>query len=239
MNHSLIGFDVRKSLTPKLYYYIYRKQKNKVRYRGFNIKYFDFFTYLILILRLEFSIVNITMPYKENMFTLCNYCTYSSYRSLSTNLAIRYRNVVVCFNTDRVGFRKLMSKIKISKRIEVLIVGLGGAFKNIFEVIKNYKNISNIYLLNRTKSKYLNLIKENIREFRNIKMIKLIINTIPTYIFEDIVATMDFNSLRKRYTIDINYQKENKLQGEFKGYLYGETMLYGQAIENLKVKKKI
>ncbi|MGX7589777.1 hypothetical protein [Candidatus Vidania fulgoroideorum] len=237
MTHILIGSNVSKSLTPKLYYYIYKKRKKKLEYRGFNTNISEIIRRMILVLKKKGSIINITIPYKVACFQLCNYCTYSSYKAESTNLLIKHNNIVICFNTDRIGFKKLISKVRFNRSIKILIVGTGGAFKNIFEIIEKKKDVKKIYLLNRSKHKYIKLLNNRIREFRKRINVNIIISTLPINIFEEKLQNIKIGNLKKIVTIDISYQKKNKFQQEFKNYLYGEIMLYGQAIENLKTKK--
>ncbi|MGX7458802.1 hypothetical protein [Candidatus Vidania fulgoroideorum] len=215
------------------------KQKKKMEYKGFNTNYDNSITKLIISIKRKNNIINITIPYKVTAFQLCNYCTYSSYKAGSTNLIIRYNSAILCFNTDRIGFKKLMLGIRFNKPIRILIIGTGGAFKNIFETIKKNKKIKKIYLLNRSKGKYLKLLNSRTREYKGNRKLKLIISTIPINIFERNIPNLNIRDLNSVTSIDISYQKKNIFQSSFKNYLYGETMLYGQAIENLKIKESL
>ncbi|MGX7585947.1 hypothetical protein ACWNYH_00655 [Candidatus Vidania fulgoroideorum] len=236
--HILIGGRINKSCSPKVYYQVYKLKKTPLIYKGISLNKKNLLNEIITILKINKAVINITIPYKELIKKKCNLCTLSSKKTGSINLIIRKKNTVTAYNTDISGFNFLLNKsVRIKKNIKVLIIGAGGAFKSLINQIKANKKIKSISLLNRTKSKYNSFLDSKTIYIKKQMLFNLIINTIPIYCFENFIKKEDLLS-NKTMVLDLSYQKKNLYESCFKKYIYGEKMLYKQAIENLKTKQK-
>lgn len=234
---SLIGFDVYRSFTPRIYDFLFKKTKKNLFYRGFSIKKCSkLYKLIILIFSKKCVLLNITIPFKELLFFLPNFVCKNSNFYNSINCIYIFKNCFVGFNTDGIGFIKdFNNRLFFKKPTNILVLGAGGAFKGIIKYIKkiNYKNI---YLKNRNSNKLISFLdkKKNIKKYFDNKF-DLIINTIPTQFLLNFLNINKFN-IKKCICYDISYfVSTKKIKKVFNIFFNGHGMLLKQALENFKI----
>ena len=95
---------------------------------------------------------NITVPYKENFFHMCNNISKQACSIGSLNLIYKKNNLIYGDNTDYIGFAKTYKKV-INKKIQsTLLIGAGGAARSVLKFL-NDQNVEHIDILARTKNK--------------------------------------------------------------------------------------
>lgn len=95
---------------------------------------------------------NITVPYKEAFFHMCNNVSKEAKSIGAINLVYKRRNKIYGDNTDYVGFAKTY-KLLIHNRINnILVIGAGGAAKSILKFLNDQK-IRNVDVIARTTNK--------------------------------------------------------------------------------------
>ena len=107
---------------------------------------------------------NVTVPYKENFFHMCNNISKQASSIGSLNLIYKKNNLIYGDNTDYIGFAKTYKKI-INKKIQsTLLIGAGGAARSVLKFLNDQK-IEHIDILARTKNKKRSL--SEIMKFEN------------------------------------------------------------------------
>ncbi|WP_458659073.1 hypothetical protein [Candidatus Vidania fulgoroideorum] len=233
MFFSLIGINVKNSLSPVIYKYFFLKSNSKINYKKISIPYKNI--YLIIYYLRKNIISNITIPYKKKLIKFCNYISKNSYYSNSLNLIILKKNSLYGYNTDGSGFLKNFTKINFLKPLKIFLIGTGGAGRSIFNLLKRKFIIEKIIIYNRTlinTKKFIKLF--NISKISRLytlnkkKKIKnyILINTIPEIYVKKIIKKLIF---KKCISYNINYKIHNSLDND------GVKMLYYQASESFKI----
>ncbi|UOQ27922.1 Shikimate dehydrogenase (NADP(+)) [Candidatus Vidania fulgoroideae] len=237
---SLIGKNVRKSLTNKIYDFLFKKSKQKLFFRGFSVRKNFLLKKILLILFKKNKLLNITIPYKEEAFFFANYICKNSSLFNSINCIFLYKNCTIGFNTDGIGFLKdFKKKFFIKKKPNILVLGMGGAFKGIINFIKKIKH-KNIFLDNRKKKKIIMFIKKEkyLKVYKNEKF-KILINTVPTQFLFNFIKNKKIPIKKKTLCYDIGYLNKTKVSYLTNFFFNGTGMLLFQAIENFKILLKI
>ncbi|CAL4323807.1 Shikimate dehydrogenase (NADP(+)) [Buchnera aphidicola (Chaitophorus populicola)] len=114
---------------------------------------------------------NITLPFKEKIYSFCNILTKRAKISGSVNTLKKiYTNDIIGDNTDGIGFlTDLISKSLIKKSDNILILGAGGAARGIIYPLLKFG--CKIYITNRTFEK-AQILSEEFKIFGYIKCIK-------------------------------------------------------------------
>ncbi|UOQ38066.1 Shikimate dehydrogenase (NADP(+)) [Candidatus Vidania fulgoroideae] len=237
---SLIGKNVRKSLTNKIYDFLFKKSKQKLVFKGFSLKKKFLLKKILLIFFRKNILLNITIPYKEEVFLFTNYICKNSSLFNSINCIFLYKNCTMGFNTDGIGFLKdFKKKVSIKKKVNILVLGTGGAFKGIINFVKKIKH-KNILLDNRKKKKVTMFLKEKkfLKAYENEKF-KILINTIPTQFLYNFLKNKKIPIKKKTLCYDIGYLNKTKTSCLTNFFYSGTGMLLFQAIENFKIFLKI
>ena len=106
--------------------------------------------------------LNITYPYKEEIFQIINSKSEEVKLVQSIN-TVMIDNLISAYNTDYLGFRHILKANNIQNNINVLIIGSGGVGRSVANACGKDLN-ANIYLydINLLKSEKLHLgLKEN------------------------------------------------------------------------------
>ena len=210
----VIGNNTKKSLSPTIFNYWFKKYGVKGEYKHIEVKEKDFNKKIKELLLLPSTCgFNITVPYKEKIIPHLRWLDSHSLKIGAVNCVTIKNNKVVGSNTDWLGLKNSiiwMKKTKKTKtkliRKNAVVLGYGGSAKatlyaldkmgfvetelwnRSFDKIKNIKKIGNLKVYPK------NLEKDN---FRIKSKNNLVINTIPQKNF---------------------YQKLQKLQTHIIGY---------------------
>jgi len=125
---------------------------------------------------------NVTVPYKENFFRVCENLNDSAKNIGSINLVYKKNKKVYGDNTDYIGFAKTYQKLVKRKIDKILLIGAGGAARSILQFL-NDEEINQIDIFTRSLNKKKTLSKSmtfdnfiiDSKELRN-KRYDLIIN---------------------------------------------------------------
>lgn len=138
---AVIGSDVTKSFSPQI-------QKELAKQAGIELQYDKLSTNKLTKETLErFHGANITFPFKEIAYQLCDKTTKQADYTNTVNTVKWHEGLLIGTNTDTDGFATDFSFTGES----VLLVGAGGAAKAILPVLK--ERFANVYIQNRTSEK--------------------------------------------------------------------------------------
>lgn len=156
---------------------------------------------------------NVTVPYKENFFKICDNVSKIANSIGSLNLIYKKNNQIYGDNTDYIGFEKIYKKLIDKKVKNILLIGAGGAARSILKFL-NDQNIEDVDIFTRTMNKKKTLSQS--MTFKNFytetKLIKdnkydLIINSSDAGMLNRNLLDKEIYSLlpSARYAIDIVY----------------------------------
>ena len=232
----VLGDNAKKSLSPTIFNYWFKKFNIKATYEHKEIKRDSFHTEIIKILNeKDLCGFNVTIPFKEVIREFVTSHEVSAKEIGATNCVTKINNKWVSINTDWIGFEKSLSMSKKLERNKASVFGFGGAAKAIIYSLKK-KGFKEIKIFNRTydKIKDLNWGEEVIKlSFdsveKNIQDADLIVNTIPA----NILKGKKLTKLKQNLVVcDIVYTpKETDFLNMFKHNekIYGIYMLIYQA----------
>lgn len=118
----------------------------------------DFASIMRLFDEMELSGMNITAPFKEVAMQYCDEVDSTAKQIGAINTIIRMPNIIRTddgkkgYNTDYLGVRESLASFDLSNK-NIVILGAGNASKAVLFALKEYANISNITIINRTFSK--------------------------------------------------------------------------------------
>lgn len=152
---ALIGNPVRHSLSPKIQNYFISKYSKDAVYVAFEFKRENLKEAFNGAKKLGFMGLNVTMPYKEEVFKLIDRLdTISSIiKSVNTVKFDQEDGISVGFNTDVEGFLKSLDEKKFKwTGKQCLVIGAGGAARSaIYGTLT--KQVKKIYVYDKIKEK--------------------------------------------------------------------------------------
>lgn len=246
----IIGYPLKKPRSIPLWKSFFKKNNISADMREFNVKPLLFNNFIKKLKKnKKFLATAISMPYKITMVKHANKLDSYAKNARSINLLVKKGNTLFGYNTDIFG---AMTTIKpyISKYNEIVIIGLGGTGKALFNYLysvykkKKFKLISSSYKINTNKRATVS------KKFdaSNFKTKKMIINCTPlgsnlkkSYLNKCCIDKKIFNKINKKSIIfDVIYSpqktlmyklaKKNKIK-----YLSGLKMNTAQAKQALKI----
>lgn len=193
---------------------------------------------------LAVELTAVTMPFKESILQYLDYCSPEAENLQAANTIIQRAGKFWGHNTDVDGIVYALRKTTLADK-HVLIIGAGGAARALAYVLQ--KNRANLYWLNRSKKRALNLTKifgGEVVERKHIRHIPfdILVNTtplgmypairasaLPNYLFkpEQTVFDMVYNPLRTRLL------KQAATQGA--KIISGLEMFIGQGLRQVEL----
>ena len=151
-----IGIVAKKlshSLSPIIHNSWIKKNKINAEYISFEIKENELELFYNEFKKDKYFIgFNVTVPYKENFFNMCDNVSKNANLIGSLNLIYKKNNFIYGDNTDYLGFEKIYKKL-IDRHInKILLIGAGGAARAILKFLNDQK-IENIDVFARTTNK--------------------------------------------------------------------------------------
>ncbi len=257
---ALIGNPAGHSLSPKIQnYFISRYSKDAV-YVAFEFKRENLKEAFNGAKKLGFMGLNVTMPYKEEVFKLADRMDRMSsiLKSVNTVKFDQENETSVGFNTDAGGFIKSLDEKKFKwTGKQGLVIGAGGmARSTIYGMLK--KKIRRIYVYNRTGGKVTDIINdfkiigsEKIKALTSIndidskiEEIDLIANCTPMGMdiesYKNMLPIPDRWNLKGKYVFDMVYNPVEtkflkKAKEEGATVISGIDLLVNQAALSFKV----
>ncbi len=234
----VIGNKSSKSLSPLIFNYWFKKYKIKARYGHIQLSTKNFDKKINQILKEKNTYgLNITIPFKEKIINYIDSLDKHSKEITAVNcltLGKKSRGE----NTDWIGYYKTLPRKKNINKMNILIIGYGGAAMAIHYVfvLRGFKNIT---IINRSKKilKFENSKKYTV-SFTKIKkhlpQADIIINTTPLNPIDKKMVKL----IRKKTIVSdiVYYPKETKFLKLFPDNpkIYGISMLIQQAVPCFK-----
>ena len=237
----VIGKEISKSMSPTMFNYWFKKYNIDATYEIIetNIKNLERDTKQILNDPKTCGF-NITIPFKEAVFSLIDTNDLHSQKIGAINCISRKKNKWVGMNTDWSGFMSCVNKRNFFSKKTAVVMGYGGASKAVvyglqkigFKEIKIFnRSLEKIKHLENKKGIFIGGINQAQSHYESAQ---LIINTIPINVLNKSVRPINKPT---PYGFDIVYSpKETDFLSFFKKNkkIYGIEMLVYQAIPCFK-----
>jgi shikimate dehydrogenase len=250
---AIIGFPLKRTLSPLIYKIIFEKFNLKVEYKILRFDKRKLTSFLKKLFNFTNSLdgLNITAPYKT---LICDFPFIKSREARKIKSANTLKiegNKFYSFNTDIYGFERFL-RVKgiIAKNKDIMIFGTGGVARAILYALKN-KGFKRIFLISRNKNKAKKLIKD--LKIKNKKIIPSDYKEIEKcdiYINCSSSANKKFRNFKfnsKALFIDLNYSASltpflrYAKKFKAKNIFDGKEILFYQALKNFEIwtKKRI
>ncbi|HEY4695800.1 MAG TPA: shikimate dehydrogenase [Candidatus Hydromicrobium sp.] len=257
---ALIGNPVRHSLSPRIQNYFIGRYSQDAIYLSFEVRRKDLKEAFNGAKKLGFLGLNVTMPYKEEVFKLIDRPdrVSSIIKSINTVKFNQGERISTGFNTDVEGFLISLDKKKFKwTGSECLIIGAGGAARSaIYGILQ--KKIKRIFVYNRTGEKITGIINdfksvgsEKVKALNSIndingemKNIDLIVNCTPvgmdTGSHKDMLPVPESWNLKGKFIFDMVYRPVEtgflkKAKKEGATVVNGIDLLINQAALSFKI----
>ncbi len=160
----IIGDPITHSLSPKLHKYWLKKYNICGDYQAINISLKQLPTFFERLKNGEFVGGNITIPLKEHIFKYCYEISEEACEIGAINTIWIRENKIYADNSDWLGFLHNLDEgaknwDKKAQKKQAIILGAGGAARAIVYALMRRK-FSYIHILNRTKSRAIELSKQ-------------------------------------------------------------------------------
>jgi shikimate dehydrogenase len=251
----VIGNPIAHSLSPLLHNYWFKKyrfldsiyEKKKVEKK-------DLKKIVEQIKNDEVKGVNVTVPFKREIFNFIDKAPYEVQFTKSVNTLVKENDKVVGYNTDQQGFEiSLEENDWDCKDKKILIIGAGGVTPSILSTFIKVDGAEKIYLSNRTRSKAEELKKfwdkalgiyqmkkdtiEIIDWEKKSELCDLIINTTSVGLTKDEKLNFDFSDYNNKKNVlfydliynpkETNFLKDARIRGN--RTINGKMMFLWQA----------
>lgn len=225
----VIGNPIAHSLSPLLHNYWFKKyrfldsiyEKKKVEKK-------DLKKIVEQIKNDEVKGVNVTVPFKREIFNFIDTAPYEVQFTKSVNTLVKENDKVVGYNTDQQGFEiSLEENDWDCKDKKILIIGAGGVTPSILSTLIKVDGAEKIYLSNRTRSK-----AEELKKFWD--------KALGIYqMKKDTIEVIDWEKKSELCDLVINttsvgLTKDEKLNFDFSDYNNKKDVLFYDLIYNPK-----
>ena len=243
----VIGNPIEHSLSPLLHNYWFKKYGLDSIYEKRKAFKDDLQIIVEQVKNGELKGVNITVPFKREIFNYIDTSPHEVQLTKSVNTLIKEGDKVVGYNTDQGGFEISLSKNNWKPEgKKILIIGAGGVTPSILSTFIKTKGDNKIYLCNRTRNKAEELkeywdkivnsygMKKNTIEIidwgKKIELCDLVINTTSVGLSKDENINFDFSDYDNNkdvlfYDLIYNPQETNFLR---KAKLRGNRTMNGK-----------
>lgn len=190
------------------------------------------------ILKLPFTFINVTNPYKTEAYNICTELSDIAKETKAVNTIIKKNNKLYGFNTDYLGFKNMIDYYKINlKNKKIAILGNGGT-KNTVVSILNTFNPKSISVFSRHPINNEYSFDEIYNYNPNIIVNITSYNVYPNFEIDPLIDITKLNNLD--IIIDLNYNPTRCCLGLNKNIKYynGLYMLVSQAEETEKLVDK-
>lgn len=225
----VIGNPIAHSLSPLLHNYWFKKyrfldsiyEKKKVEKK-------DLKKIVEQIKNDEVKGVNVTVPFKREIFNFIDTAPHEVQFTKSVNTLVKENDKVVGYNTDQQGFEiSLEENDWDCKDKKILIIGAGGVVPSILSTFIKVDGAEKIYLSNRTRSK-----AEELKKFWD--------KALGIYqMKKDTIEVIDWEKKSELCDLVINttsvgLTKDEKLNFDFSDYNNKKDVLFYDLIYNPK-----
>jgi shikimate dehydrogenase len=215
----VIGNPIDHSLSPKLHNYWLKKYNIDATYEKKLFEKKDLKNLITEIKEKKIQGINITVPFKKNIYEILMEDTNSEVSSAVVNtksvntVNLNKNGNIFGDNTDVEGFKKSLERINYkTKGKAALVLGAGGVVPSILEAL-NILNIGSVSISNRTKEKAEEIQKEwggriplkevvNWGEYPKLNSPDIIINCTSLGLKEEDQVEFDINKYKPKFFIN-------------------------------------
>ena len=225
----VIGNPIAHSLSPLLHNYWFKKYRflDSV-YEKKKVEKKDLKKIVEQIKNDEVKGVNVTVPFKKEIFNFIDTAPHEVQFTKSVNTLVKENDKVVGYNTDQQGFEiSLEENDWDCKDKKILIIGAGGVTPSILSTLIKVDGAEKIYLSNRTRSK-----AEELKKFWD--------KALGIYqMKKDTIEVIDWEKKSELCDLIINttsvgLTKDEKLNFDFSDYNNKKDVLFYDLIYNPK-----
>ena len=225
----VIGNPIAHSLSPLLHNYWFKKYRflDSV-YEKKKVEKKDLKKIVEQIKNDEVKGVNVTVPFKKEIFNFIDTAPHEVQFTKSVNTLVKENDKVVGYNTDQQGFEiSLEENDWDCKDKKILIIGAGGVTPSILSTLIKVDGAEKIYLSNRTRSK-----AEELKKFWD--------KALGIYqMKKDTIEVIDWEKKSELCDLVINttsvgLTKDEKLNFDFSDYNNKKDVLFYDLIYNPK-----
>ena len=160
----VIGNPIGHSLSPQIHNYWFKKYQLKTsnyEKRKLEEKELEKFVGEIRDESQRINGVNVTVPYKKKIIPFLDELSHTSLPTQSVNTIFKKDGKLVGHNTDTTAFEETLKKFFLDyKERHILLIGAGGVAPSVlFALCRLVGRYGKIYLMNRSKSKAIDLKK--------------------------------------------------------------------------------
>ena len=237
----LIGKSLTHSFSKKYFDQKFKKEKNNIfSYHTYDLKELSHITQIY---HQKLIGINVTRPYKKQIIKYIDELDILAEKTQSVNtIFIDPKNKKKTgYNTDIIGFEKLLARVYVKEGVKALVLGSGGV-SNTVSYVLNKKNIQHKIVSRK--------LKKNMLSYENLTDVffdfKLIINTTPLGQYPHIYdhPNIPYHLISNQHQcIDLIYNPQKTIflkKSEEKGakILNGHEMLVEQAEASFLIWKK-
>ena len=249
--YGVVGNPIAHSLSPIIHQQFAQSFDEQIEYRRFLVEPSQFNTFIYEFFETGGQGLNVTLPFKEQAYALCDRHTEIANAAKSVNTLWHDGKHLWGANTDGLGLVRDL-KINLGCQIEgknVLLLGAGGAVRGVLDHILSEKP-KTIWLSNRTFNKAVQLQREfatilvlELGELETLDRVDLIINGTSASLAGDAVDLPRLAIHAETLCYDMMYsQKKTVFEqsvAEIGGrYQNGLGMLVEQAAESYSIWRK-
>tara|TARA_B000000565_G_scaffold131158_1_gene99010 strand:- start:328 stop:1167 length:840 start_codon:yes stop_codon:yes gene_type:complete len=225
----VIGNPIAHSLSPLLHNYWFKKYRflDSI-YEKLKVEKKDLKKIVEQIKNDEVKGVNVTVPFKREIFNFIDTAPHEVQFTKSVNTLVKENDKVVGYNTDQQGFEiSLEENDWDCKDKKILIIGAGGVAPSILSTFIKVDGAEKIYLSNRTRSK-----AEELKKFWD--------KALGIYqMKKDTIEVIDWEKKSELCDLIINttsvgLTKDEKLNFDFSDYNNKKDVLFYDLIYNPK-----
>ena len=225
----VIGNPIAHSLSPLLHNYWFKKYRflDSI-YEKLKVEKKDLKKIVEQIKNDEVKGVNVTVPFKKEIFNFIDTAPHEVQFTKSVNTLVKENDKVVGYNTDQQGFQiSLEENDWDCKDKKILIIGAGGVTPSILSTFIKVDGAEKIYLSNRTRSK-----AEELKKFWD--------KALGIYqMKKDTIEVIDWEKKSELCDLIINttsvgLTKDEKLNFDFSDYNNKKNVLFYDLIYNPK-----
>jgi len=244
--YGLLGEKLGHSFSPEIHKLVFEKYDKKAIYNLFEIPKDKLKEAMEGFKLINSKGINVTIPYKTEVIKFLDYISKEAEAIGAVNTIKFFDNKLSGYNTDYIGFGKMLEKFKVEvKGSTCVVLGSGGAAKAVVQYVSDNK-CKKLYIVSRNPEKVSREFSKfeviNYEELEKLENSDIIINCTPIGMSPKVgVSPVNRKIVAKfKAAVDLIY---NPLETEFLKYareskikaVNGLYMLVGQAVASEEI----
>lgn len=244
--YGLLGEKLGHSFSPEIHKFVFEKSNKKAIYNLFEVPKDKLKEAIEGFKFIKAKGINVTIPYKTEVIQFLDYISKEAEGIGAVNTLKFSENKLSGYNTDYIGFGKMLKKFKVEvKGSTCVVLGSGGAAKAVVQYISDNK-CKKLYIVSRNPEKVSSeFSKFEVIDYKALEKLEdgdVIINCTPAGMFPKVGVSPARKEVVARFkaAVDLIY---NPLETEFLKYareskvkaVNGLYMLVGQAIASEEI----